>query len=56
MVSCLSGLMRSSNVRAVPLEKITTEAVAEALLHIYRRVGIPEEVLTDQGIRFISEY
>ena len=34
---------------AVPLKKITTEAVAEALLDIYSRVGIPEEVLMDQG-------
>ena len=33
----------------VPLKKITSEAVAEALLDIYSRVGIPE-VLTDQGI------
>ena len=37
---------------AVPLKKITTEAVAEALLDIY---GIPEEVLTDQGTQFMSE-
>ena len=35
---------------AVPLKKITTEAVAEALLNIYSRVGIPEKVLTDQYI------
>ena len=34
---------------AVPLKKTTTEVVAEALLDIYSRVGIPEEVLTDQG-------
>ena len=34
---------------AVPLKKITTEAVAKALLNIYSRVGIPEEVLTNQG-------
>ena len=40
---------------AVPLKKITTEAVAEALLDIYCRVGIPEEVLTDQGTQFMSE-
>ena len=33
---------------AVPLKKITNEAVAEALLDIHSRVGIPE-VLTDQG-------
>ena len=39
---------------AVPLKKITTEAVAEALLDIYSRVGIPEEVL-DQGSQFMSE-
>ena len=38
---------------AVPLEKITTEAVAEALLDIYSRVGIPEEVLMDQGTQFM---
>ena len=40
---------------AVPLKKITTEAVAEALLDIYSRVGIPEEVLTNQGTQFMSE-
>ena len=34
---------------AVPFKKITTEAVVEALLNIYSRVGIPEEMLTDQG-------
>ena len=41
--------------KAVPLKKITTETVAEALLDIYSRVGIPEEVLTDQGTQFMSE-
>ena len=41
---------------AVPLKKITTEAVAEALLDIYNRVGTPEEVLTDQGTQFMSEF
>ena len=40
---------------AVPLKKITTEAVTEALLDIYSRVGILEEVLTDQGTQFMSE-
>ena len=40
---------------AVPLKKITTQAVAKALLNIYRRVGIPEEVLTDQGSQFMSQ-
>ena len=40
---------------AVPFRKITTEAVADALLDVYSRVGISEEVLTDQGIQFMSE-
>ena len=40
---------------AVQLKKIYTEAVAEALLDIYSRVGIPVEVLTDQGTKFMSE-
>ena len=38
---------------AVPLKKITKEAVSEALLDIYSRVDIPEEVLTDQGTQFM---
>ena len=40
---------------AVSLKKITTETVAEALLSIYSRVGIPEEVFTDQGTQFKPE-
>ena len=40
---------------AVPLKKINTKAVAEALLDIYSRVDIPEEVLTDQGTQFMSK-
>ena len=39
---------------AVPLKKITTEAVADCLLGIYSTVGIPE-VLTYQGTQFMSE-
>ena len=38
----------------MPLKKITTEAVAEALLDIFSRVVIPEEVLTDQGTQDVS--
>ena len=40
---------------AVSLKKITTQAVAEALLDIYSRVGIPKEVLTNQGTQFMQE-
>ena len=39
---------------AVPLKQITTEAVAEALLNIFSRVGVPEEMLSDLGSQFIS--
>ena len=41
--------------QAVPIKKITTEAVAVALLDIYSRVFIPDGVLTDQETQFMSE-
>ena len=40
---------------AVPLKNIDTESVAEALLDVYSRVGVPEEVLSDLGTQFVSE-
>ncbi|GFR73659.1 Pol polyprotein [Elysia marginata] len=40
---------------AVPLRKIYTETVAEALLDIYSRLSVPEEVLSDQGTQFMSD-
>ena len=40
---------------AVPLKRIDAETVAEALVDIYSRLGIPEEVLSDQGAQFISD-
>ena len=40
---------------AVPLRNIDTETVAEALLEVYSRVGIPQEVLSDMGTQFVSE-
>ncbi|GFO50301.1 gypsy retrotransposon integrase-like protein 1 [Plakobranchus ocellatus] len=40
---------------AVPLRKIDTESVAGALVDIYSRLGVPEEVLSDQGTQFISD-
>ena len=39
---------------AVSLKNIDTETVAEALLDMYSRLGIPEEVLSDQGTQFVS--
>ncbi|XP_033761966.1 uncharacterized protein K02A2.6-like [Pecten maximus] len=40
---------------AIALRGIETERVAEALVDVYSRVGIPREVLTDQGSQFTSE-
>lgn len=40
---------------AVALKNKETVTVAEALVHIYSRVGVPKEVLTDQGSEFVSE-
>ncbi|GFO27346.1 gypsy retrotransposon integrase-like protein 1 [Plakobranchus ocellatus] len=40
---------------AVPLRKIDTQSVAEALVDIYSRLGVPEEVLSYQRTQFISD-
>lgn len=39
---------------AIPLRTIETERVAEGLLEIFSRVGIPREVLSDRGSCFVS--
>ena len=41
--------------KAVALKRIDTETVAEALIEIYSRVGVPREVLSDQGKQFTSD-
>ena len=40
---------------AVPLKFISTEAVAEALVNMYSRLGIPQEVLSNMGTQFVSQ-
>ena len=40
---------------AVSLKHITTEAVAEGLVDMFSRLGVPEEILSDQGTQFMSE-
>ncbi|PIK57073.1 hypothetical protein BSL78_06013 [Apostichopus japonicus] len=40
---------------AVPLRNIDTERVAEALVDIFSRVGVPSEILTDRGSQFTSD-
>ena len=38
----------------VPLKRIDAESVAEALVNIFTRVGIPSEIMSDQGTQFVS--
>ena len=40
---------------AIPLKNIDTETVAEALLDMYSRADVPEEVLSDLGTQFTSD-
>ena len=40
---------------AVALRTIDANAVAEELLEFFSRVGVPEEILTDQGTNFTSQ-
>ena len=39
---------------AIPLKSIETHRVAEALIEVFTRVGVPREILTDQGAQFTS--
>jgi len=39
---------------AIPLKRIDTTTVAEALLSIFSRVGVPSEILSDQGTQFTA--
>ena len=40
--------------KAVALKNIDTETVAEAIVGIYSRVGMVEEILSDLGRQFVS--
>ena len=39
---------------AVPLKTIDSETVANAMIDVFSRLGIPHEILTDQGSNFMS--
>ena len=45
----------SSFTEAVPLKAITSVDIAEALLSIFSRVGIPKEIISDRGPQFKSD-
>ena len=40
---------------AVPLHSIDAEHIAEELVKLFSRVGVPKEILTDQGSNFTSQ-
>uniref|UniRef100_A0A3B3Q5E6 Integrase catalytic domain-containing protein n=1 Tax=Paramormyrops kingsleyae TaxID=1676925 RepID=A0A3B3Q5E6_9TELE len=40
---------------AFPLRRITAQSIAQALLQLISRVGIPKEIVTDQGTAFLSQ-
>src|SRR4029434_2555654 len=39
---------------AFPLRRVTARPIAQALLQLFSRVGIPKEIITDQGTAFLS--
>ena len=39
---------------AVPLRRIDASTVVDALCEIFARLGLPEEILSDQGSDFMS--
>ena len=45
----------TSFIEAVPLKEITSISIAEALMAIFARVGIPREIISDRGTQFTSE-
>ncbi|XP_075939166.1 uncharacterized protein LOC142940136 [Anarhichas minor] len=40
---------------AIPLRNMTTKRIARELIYLFSRVGIPKEMLTDQGTPFMSK-
>jgi transposase InsO family protein len=40
---------------AIPLKNQEAETVADALISMFSRVGVPKELLTDQGSNFMLD-
>nr|KAG5701661.1 hypothetical protein BaRGS_027819 [Batillaria attramentaria] len=55
LVGPISPPSEDGAVEAVPLKKIDAPTVAEALVDMFSRLGIPEEILSDRGTQFISD-
>ena len=39
---------------AIPLRSQEAEVVAEAMVEVFSRVGVPKEILSDKGTNFMS--
>ena len=46
--------MASRYPDAIPLKSVTAEDIAEGMLDIFSRTGLPRELLTDRGTQFVS--
>ena len=46
--------LASKYPEAVALRRVDAETVAEAMMEIFSRTGLPEEILTDQGSVFMA--
>ena len=46
--------MASKWPEALPLRSITAKAVAQGMIEIFSRTGIPLQLLTDQGAQFVG--
>ena len=46
--------LASKYPEAVALRRVDAETVAEAMMEIFSRTGLPEEILTDQGSVFMG--
>ena len=39
---------------AIPLKSIDSESIANVMVEVFSRLGIPKEIVTDQGSNFLS--
>lgn len=46
--------LASKYPEAIPLKDVRAETVAEAMVDIFSRTGIPQKMLTDQGSQFVG--
>ena len=45
----------SRYLEAIPFKNAMMESVAEAMVDMFSRVGVPEEIVTDLGTQFVSD-